>query len=347
MDTFSEFMDYLEKNNNSIRRDLKLDETSEIYKFYKNLFESNYHKFELHDPGKIDVAATDSSEFLRMLYNGKNIILIRAYTLYRNKITSDFLADIVAVDPVDQRNFTILLMEHSEHKSILKFMEENSPEYIFIDGSLKGRLSHRIDQLPIEGYENFMYEYIKTLKEMIRKAFEKNITLIFIAKSSYTECFKKYLLGSARKDPETLKIIEKESGIYRNDHYLIKSFATEKGYTQPVMYRKNIEGINVNYVSTDVLPDSEDLPMKVQVISRDFASEDLDGKPYSMDEKIINIIFYGYTGYKVYNLWLVDVDKKVKFRSVEMERIYMRALERKLGITFYETRGERRARIRA
>ena len=125
MDTFSEFMDYLEKNNDSIRRDLKLDETSEIYRFYKNLFESSYHNFEPHNPGKIDVAATDSSEFLRMLYNGKNIILIRAYTLYKNKITSDFLADIVAVDPVDQRNFTILLMEHSEHKSILKFMKHN------------------------------------------------------------------------------------------------------------------------------------------------------------------------------------------------------------------------------
>ncbi|WP_298276290.1 DNA double-strand break repair nuclease NurA [Ferroplasma sp.] len=347
MDTFSEFMNYLDKNKDSIRRDLKLDETSEMYKFYRSLFESNYHKFEPSDPGKIDVAATDSSEFLRMLYNGKNIILIRAYTLYQNKTTSDFVADIVAVDPVDQRNFTILLMEHSEHKSILKFMEENSPEYIFIDGSLKGRLSHRIDQLPIEGYENFMYEYVKTLKEVIKRALDKNITLIFMAKSSYTDCFKKYLLGTARKDPETLKIIEKESGIYRNDHYLIKSFAREKGYTQPVMYRKNIEGTDISYVSLDVLPDPEDLPLKVQIISRDFLREVLDARAYNMDEKIINLIFYGYTGYKVYNLWLVDVDKKVKFRSVEMERIYMRALERKLGITFYETRGERRARIRA
>jgi NurA-like 5'-3' nuclease len=347
MDTFSDFMNYLAKNSDSMKRDLKLDETSEIYKFYRDLFNSNYYKFTPYDPGKIDVASTDSSEFLRMLYNGKNIILIRAYTLYKNNITSDFHADLVAVDPVDQRNFTILLMEHSEHKSILKFLEENTPEYIFVDGSLKGRLSHRIEPFSIDKYENFMYDYVKTLKELIKKVYEKNITLIFMAKSSYTECLKKYLLATARKDPETSKIVDRESSIYRNDHYIIKSFAREKGYTTPLMYKKNLEGTDINYVSFDALPDPMDLPMKVQVLSRDFIKEDLDQKPYNLDEKIINTVFYGYTGYKVYNLWLVDVDKKVKFHSAEMERVYMRALERALGITFYETRGERRARIRA
>ncbi len=347
MDTFSDFMNYLEKNGNLMKHDLKLDETSDIYKFYQKLFNSNYITFTPYDPGKIDVAATDSSEFLRMLYNGKNIVIIRAYTLYNNSITSDFHADLVAVDPVDQRNFTILLMEHSEHKSIIKFLDNNSPEYIFVDGSLKGRLSHRIEPLSIEKYENFMYDYMKTLKELIRKAYERGTTLIFMAKSSYTESFKKYLLSTARNDAETLKIKEKESGIYRNDHYIIKSFAKESGYTTPVMYRKSLEGTDINYVSFDILPDPLDLPMKVQILSRDFIREDLDQKPYNLDEKIINTLFYGYTGYKVYNLWLVDVDKKVKFRSAEMEKIYMRALERKLGITFYETRGERRERIRA
>ena len=71
MDTFSDFMNYLEKNGNLMKHDLKLDETSDIYKFYQKLFNSNYIKFTPYDPGKIDVAATDSSEFLRMLYNGK------------------------------------------------------------------------------------------------------------------------------------------------------------------------------------------------------------------------------------------------------------------------------------
>jgi NurA-like 5'-3' nuclease len=347
MDTFSDFMNYLDQNSYSIKQELKMDETSPIRKFYSDLFDANYIKFKPSDPGKIDAAATDSSEFLRMLYNGKNIVIIRAFTLYNNNITSDFHADLVAVNPVDQRNFTILLMEHSEHKSMLKFLDEYSPEYLFVDGSLKGRLSHRIEPLPIENYENFMYEYMSTLKELINKAYSKGTTLIFIAKSSYTECFRKYLLETARNDPETSKLKEKESGIYRNDHYLIKSLAKESGYTMPVMYRKNITGTNINYVSFDILPDIRDLPMKVQVLSKDFIKADLDHKPYKLDEKIINILFYGYTGYKVYNLWLVDVDKKVKFRSGEMEKIYMRALERKLGITFYETRGERRARIRA
>ncbi|WP_337859856.1 DNA double-strand break repair nuclease NurA [Ferroplasma sp.] len=346
MDTFSDFMNYLETNKQSMSRDLEMDETSELYRFYQELFNSNYNKFTPWEPGEIDAASTDSSEFIRMLYNGKNIVIIRAYTLYKNNITSDFHADLVAVDPVEQRNFTILLMENSEHKSILKFLENNSPEYIFIDGSFKGRISHRIEPLGIENYENFMYEYMKTLKSLIRKAYEKETTLIFMSKSTYTEDFKKYLLSTARNDPETLKIIGRESKIYKNDHYIIKSFAKESGYTTPVMYRKTLEGTDINYVSFDILPDPMDLPLKVQVLSRDFVKETLDQKPFNIDDKIVNILFYGYTGYKIYNLWLVDVDKKVKFRSGEMEKIYMRAMERKLGITFYETRGERRARIR-
>ena len=37
----------------------------------------------------------------------------------------------------------------------------------------------------------------------------------------------------------------------------------------------------------------------MQVLSKSFIKEDLDRKPYNLDEKIINILFYGYTGYKV------------------------------------------------
>ncbi|MEM0139937.1 MAG: DNA double-strand break repair nuclease NurA [Ferroplasma sp.] len=347
MDTFSDFVDYLNTNRKTLKKELEMDKTSQLYLFYKSLFNANYHLFKPHDPDSLNIAATDSSEFIRMLYNGKNIVLIRAYTLYENKVTKEFHADMVAVDPVEQRNFTILLMEHAEHQSIIEFLKENSPDYVFIDGSLKGRISHLNKKLPVEGYENFMAEYFSTLKKLIRTAFDKNATLIFIAKSSYTECFKKFLLNQVRKTDENSAIIEKESAIYRNDHYLIRSFAEYPGYTAPIMYKYSLDGIDINYVSTDVVPDVNDLPVKAQVISRQFASEMLDKKAYNLDENIINLIFYGYTGYKVYNIWLVNVDKLVKFRSQEIEKLYMKQLEKTLGITFYETRGERRARIRA
>ena len=36
----------------------------------------------------------------------------------------------------------------------------------------------------------------------------------------------------------------------------------------------------------------------------------------------------------------------VKFRAAEMENVYMKAFESEIGVEFYETRGERRARLR-
>ena len=349
MDTFYDFMDYLNKNGDRIKKGMKMDSQSKIYNFYRGLFNKNYFPFNPYEINKIDVAATDSSEFTRMLYSGRNIIIIRGYTAYNNEIVKDFKADIIPVNPNDLRNFTILLMENSEHRSIINLLDNYSPEYIFVDGSLKGRLSHRNKPVDIENYETFMDEYFKNLKTMIKKAYEKNVKLIFIAKSDYSDSFRKYLLSLADKGILNSDVIEHEKKYYSNDHYLIKSFAEYKGYTQPLMYKKNLYGTDINYVTFDVLPDLNDLPMKIDVLSREFLMEDLnnrDNMQYDIDKSIINLIFYGYNSYKVYNLWLVNVDRQVKFRSKEMENVYMKAFERATGIPFYETRGERRVRLR-
>ncbi len=349
MDTFYDFINYLNKNRDKIKKGMKMDETSKIFNFYNILFNKNYFPFDQYEIEKIDVAATDSSEFTRTLYNGKNIIIIRGYTLYNNEVIKDFKADIIPVDPNDIRNFTILLMENSEHLSIINLLNSYSPEYIFVDGSLKGRLSHSNKPMDIENYETFMDEYFKNLKTMIKKAYEKNVKLIFIAKSDYSDSFRKYLLSIAEKDILNSDVIEHENKYYSNDHYLIKSLAKYKGYTQPLMYKKNLYGTDINYVTFDVLPDLNDLPMKVDVLSKEFLKEDLNSNNrliYNIDKNIINLIFYGYASYKVYNIWLVNVDKKVKFRSKEMENVYMKAFERETGIPFYETRGERRVRLR-
>ncbi len=349
MDTFYDFMDYLNKNRDKIKKSMKMDESSKIYNFYKDLFDKNYFSFEPYEIDKADVAATDSSEFTRTLYNGKNIIIIRGYTSYNNEIVKDFKVDIMPVNPNDLMNFTILLMEDSEHKSIIELLNNHNPEYIFIDGSLKGRLSHRNKPLDIENYENFMEEYFRNLRAMIKKAYEKNVKLIFIAKSDYSDSFRKYLLSLVEKDLLNSAIIEHENKYYSNDHYLIKSFAEYRGYTTPLMYKNTSNNIPVNYVTFDVLPDKNDLPMKIDVLSKEFIKEDLKNKdniPYNINKNIINLIFYGYNSYKVYNLWLVNVDKAVKFRSKEMENVYMKAFQRETGIPFYETRGERRVRLR-
>ncbi|WP_061951001.1 DNA double-strand break repair nuclease NurA [Acidiplasma cupricumulans] len=273
MDTYSDFLEFLNKNKNNIIKSLDLEKNSEFYRLYQEVFDKNFIDFNFKGNINADVAATDSSEFVRTLYNGKSIIIIRAYTIYGEKFTKDFFMDTVYVDPLKLRNFTILLMENSEHLSIIKLLETEKPEYIFIDGSFKGRISHLNEGLDIENYDNFMDIYFKNLKKMLQMAFKNNVRLIFISKSNYSQSFKEFLLENLKPGMYPDEIVKKAKKEYTNDHLIIKSLAHRTGYTTPLIYRQNFSGTDVNYISFDVLPRADDLPMKVQIVSQELMME--------------------------------------------------------------------------
>jgi NurA-like 5'-3' nuclease len=168
---------------------------------------------------------------------------------------------------------------------------------------------------------------------------ETGVPLIFVSKSSDSRMFTGYLqtlMGSGSLGNET-------------DHLLVRSMAQSPGYTTPLMVPMMVgtTGSGINVVSFHAVPDILDLPLKVDIFDgRNQKEIGHSALPADVDHEILQMIFWGYGGFKAHNIWLADVDRLVKFRTPEIENLYMKTFEKMTGIHFYETRGERRARIR-
>ncbi len=348
-DTFTLFMDFLRENRDEIRNSLEMAEDSWRRELYGPVFRRNFLEAPVTEPvvGK-NVSSTDSTEFIRELYNGKKLILIRAYTVLGKKIFPSFISEVISVSRDDLQQFTIMLMEHSEHLSIIEMLREESPDYVLVDGSLTGRVFRKFRPLNAEGYREFSRKYMKVLGEMLELASAKGIPVIFMAKSSESKLFRTYLLGLVRQEMGKSEALEDEEKLSASDHFLVKSLARKAGYTMPLLQavpRIWGEG-KFPVITTHMLPRLNDLPLKVDfVFSTDALVPDAT-EGSTLPDDVLNLLFWGYGDLKTYNIWLADVDRLVKFRNSEVENIYMKAFEREIGVSFYETRGERRARLR-
>lgn len=349
-DTFSLFVDFLRENRDRIKNDLEMSRDSWRRRLYNEVFSQNYYPSPTPVPVKASVSSTDSTEFIRELYNGKKLILIRAYTIVGKRIYPSFIPRVISVSRDDLQSFTIMLMEHSEHLSIIEMLKSENPDYILVDGSLTGRLFRKFKVLDVEGFNDFNKEYLSVLGQMLHMASQKNIPVIFMAKSSETAIFRRFLIRTLRRNGNSSEELDVEEKIKSNDHFLVKSLAKKEGYTvpllQPVSKLWSKEGEKFPVLTSHILPRFNDLPLKVDV----FMSMD-DPVPDEIEkgtfrEDVLNIMYWGYGDLKTYNIWLADVDRLVKFRNSEVENIYMKAFEKEIGISFYETRGERRARLR-
>ncbi len=349
-DTFSLFIDFLRENRDEIKNDLEMSRDSWRRRLYGQVFMDNYLPAPMPVPVSGTVSSTDSTEFIRELYNGKKLILIRAYTVVGKRIYPSFIPRVISVSRDDLQRFTIMLMEHSEHLSILEMLKSESPDYILVDGSLSGRLFRKFKPLDAEGFNDFNREYLSVLGEMLETASNKKIPVIFMAKSSETSIFRRYLITLLKREKADQRLLEEEENLRANDHFLVKSLATSEGFTrpllQPVKKMWENDGGKFPLLTTHIVPRFNDLPLKVDVFTslEDPVPDEIEGG--MLGEDILNMMFWAYGDLKTYNIWLADVDRLVKFRNSEVENIYMKAFEKEIGISFYETRGERRARLR-
>lgn len=330
--TFSNFVEFLKTKGEEIRGDLII-EKEDARNLLTPAFRELYTRWDHPGTTFSKVAATDSSEFVRELYNGKKIILARAYTIFNEKLESTFFSDVIWVARDDLRPFVSLLMEDCEHRSTIDVIKNERPEICFIDGSLTGRIMHNLRKLNVENHDSFATQYAENLKELLGASVNEETTVVFLSKSSESRTLMRKVTEALKVDRETFSYV---------DQVLIRSLAEYPGYTTPMKFELpspySIDNLSV--WSFHVVPSIHDLPLKVDIIVR---GNDYDE---SVFRKVLDTVFWGYTGLKVHNLWISKADSMVKFRNEEMERIYMRHFEKAIGVDFPETRGERRARIR-
>jgi len=338
---YQEYVDFLRKNREQIRGDLLIPSDSWKRKLYSEVFDKYFLPVPEFSKPEGSISATDSSEIIRELYSGKKLMLFRSLTTTPEKNYGRLITKMVNVAREDVQRYTIMNMEHSEHMSILDMLENNTPDYVLVDGSLSGRIFSEELDITSDDFASFRKEYINTLSKLLKIAMERKMPLIFIAKSSDSSIFRDFLLSMVH---ENRGMIESEREERSTDHFIIKSMARYPGYSIPLTRTSRLTGysesIDVPIVTIHILPDIRDLPLKVEIVS----TGNTDSSP--VPKGIMDILFWGYGGIKVYNLWLSRVDDIVKFRRDETENVFMRAFEKEIGISLYETRGERRARIR-
>ena len=338
-DTFLEFSRFLKENSKEIRSGLIMDGDSPLRDLYQKVFDRHFIRYERVPVPVTSVSSTDSSEFVRELYNGKKLILIRAYTFFGSNTHTSFIPLVQEVSRDHVQAYLTMLMEHSEHLSILNMLREEKPEYILVDGSFSGRVTRYGRMLNAEMFREFHDSYFQALREFLSISQDREIPVIYISKSSESRKFKRFLLNELTSSEIP---VDKSTVPDSSDHFLVRSLAVERGYTEPLTdtYEIGRSGVEVQVSTIHVVPEVFDLPIKVEVI---------DPRPYDstgIAEDIVNLVFWGYGSIKNHNIWLSQVDKMVKFRSAEMENVYMKAFESEIGVEFYETRGERRARLR-
>jgi NurA-like 5'-3' nuclease len=171
------------------------------------------------------------------------------------------------------------------------------------------------------------------------------LPLIFVAKSSESRILKDFMVrrtfsGSHENQFRTV-----------TDHVVVRSLSEKPGYTSPIRISlRNPDSMtkkDLGIATFHIMPHIMDVPMKIDVVCPEL-QVDPNKEPDTVviDETLVGFLFWGYIGLRVHNIWLAEVDKLVKFNSKEIEDLYMKTFEREIGIEFYETRGERRARIR-
>ncbi len=330
--TFDEFVEFMANNAERIRRDLIIEDP-DLRKALLPVFREFFTSWEGTGNEFSRIAATDSSEFVRELYNGKKIVITRAYTVEGDDLESEFFSDVIWAARDDLRPFISLLMEDCEHKSATRIISNRKPDICFIDGSLSGRLMHNLRKLDIERYSDFSEQYARNMRELLETAIMNRTGLVFLSKTSESRTLTNKIASHMKVDRKNLQYV---------DQVLIRSLAEFPGFTTPIRFRlpERYAGNGFNVWSSHIIPSLQDLPLKIDFITQEDQYDD------SFFRRILDTVFWGYTGLKVHNLWISRVDSMVKFRNEIMEKIYMRQFEKSVGVDFPETRGERRARIR-
>jgi hypothetical protein len=96
-------------------------------------------------------------------------------------------------DVRDQEELRRLMREHLEHLAGLEAVERGA-QAVLIDGSLYARMTHVLREINIDGFEDFMFEYIETYAEFFREASRRNVAVVGVSKDSRSTVLKEELL---------------------------------------------------------------------------------------------------------------------------------------------------------
>ena len=127
---------------------------------------------------------------------------------------------------------------------------------------------------------------------------------------------------------------------------LSNSFTAEKGSLSEYVLRILLFCLNIILVSFHILLDPHDSPIRIDVPDwgQTFAKT---GWPKPIDfnvDDLLKIMVTGYCGLDCHNLWLKNVDERVRLKKRTVDTIYFPLMERQFNAKIIRGRSYRRVR---
>ncbi|MEZ0346793.1 MAG: DNA double-strand break repair nuclease NurA [Infirmifilum sp.] len=166
-----------------------------IFKEYAELVSKKWNPLPAPTVVPRNIYAVDSSSGVIELRAGGVLLVLRSLA-FSTPLSTHRKLGVEAFYPHSIRDFeeyVRLAREHYEHNVALDALNEN-PSFILLDGSLYGRMIHVLRELDLEEREDFLFEYVKTYSQFLRKALENKVTVIGVSKDSRSTIFKEELL---------------------------------------------------------------------------------------------------------------------------------------------------------
>ena len=331
MDFYSDLDSFLKSNSNRIREDLLLSKSNPLYEYFRDRVRGVLHELPESVMPPYEICATDGSEYVQELYNGKKFVVARAISQIQEREYYSTFFNVLSMERDDVQQLVKRIMEDAEHRAALNALNDEKNCIMVMDGSVSGRFYWGKTNYNGEIGKDFYSRYMESFVSMLKKAREKNITILYISKTSETGVMKREIL----KNEKSLPNFVKENNI--TDHVLIKSIAEKPCYTEPLYLQREYERYICDFQTIHVLPAMDDLPMKIDCIIPDGVNTTV--------KEIVSWMMWGYSGLRSHNIWASLVDKNVKL-SRDTTRIVMEMFENEIGVWNAETRGQRRERIR-
>ncbi len=260
------------------------------------------------------------------LCRGKDILLIGVSKESRSTFYRDYLLSLIFEEELGKIEFE---EDREELKTLFPMVLDNERAAFDRFQKLKAKHGAKLETIEL------------ILNELASSRPDFQLVINFASSIGYTQPL---LLGPSAG---AARALEK----YRSNpwEYLENNFPTLGREKEFIDWAANIIS-NIpklpSFLSLHILLDPRDSPIRIDLPFWDRSLPEINWpKPVNLNlEAILRIIITGYCGLDRYNLWLADVDQKVRLRRKIVDEIYFPYLEKLLQSKIIRGRGYRRVK---
>ena len=325
--------------------------------------------------------AVDSSSAMRSLSNGIELFITRSMMIGNDESKMKGVKfEMIKAPPAAMisLNFERMLRDLIEVEAVLNNSDSlKEGDIVLVDGNLYGRLTHLVEELPLENWRHLPLLIFERLQNLFTKCREKKVMLVGVSKFSRTRVLCSALLnekGINLTDPLFLdtEIINRfRQGVPGlSSPLLLGEYALERAEEMridPESYRKrffrNIPESQVEWAVKTIRGVSEapaiamfhmtpapgEQPLRVDIPASCLGidAKIMDVRPYkfidpSIVEPVVKQLLSGYGGREVYNALLWATDHEVRLGDQAVDTIYRQVIGDELGIQVEYDRSSRR-----